>query len=77
VKLSFKEQKELDSLPATIESLEAEQTTVASRLADPETYQGESALVKQLTDRATEIETLILAAMTRWEALDAKQRGGK
>jgi ATP-binding cassette subfamily F protein uup len=77
VKLSFKEQKELDSLPATIESLEAEQTTVASRLADPETYQGESALVKQLTDRAKEIETLILAAMTRWEALDAKQRGGK
>jgi ATP-binding cassette subfamily F protein uup len=75
VKLSFKEQKELDNLPATIENLEAEQATVARRLADPETYQGDPSLVKQLTDRATEIEALILAAMTRWETLDARQKG--
>jgi len=75
VKLSYKEQKELDGLPATIENLEAEQTNIAARLADPETYQGDPAVVRQLTDRATELEDLILSAMTRWEALDAKQKG--
>jgi ABC transport system ATP-binding/permease protein len=75
VKLSFKEQKELDSLPTTIENLEAEQAKVAAQLADPLTYQGDPAEVKKLTDRATQIEEDILTAMTRWEALDAKQKG--
>jgi ATP-binding cassette subfamily F protein uup len=75
VKLSFKEQKELDTLPATIEKLEVEQTLIAARLADPATYQGDPAVVKQLTERAEQIEEQILTAMTRWEALDAKQKG--
>lgn len=75
VKLSFKEQKELDTLPATIEKLEGEQALIASRLADPATYQGDPAVVKQLTERAEQIEEQILTAMTRWEALDAKQKG--
>jgi len=75
VKLSFKEQKELDTLPATIEKLEGEQALIASRLADPATYQGDPVVVKQLTERAEQIEEQILTAMTRWEALDAKQKG--
>jgi ATP-binding cassette subfamily F protein uup len=76
VKLSFKEQKELDALPATIEKLETEQTLIAERLADPGIYQGDPALVKELTERAEQIEEQIITAMTRWEVLDAKQKGG-
>ena len=37
-KLSYKEQRELDALPARIEALEAEQKPIAELLADPPLY---------------------------------------
>jgi ATP-binding cassette subfamily F protein uup len=75
VKLSFKEQRELDGLPARIETLEREQAEVAARLAQPETYQGDPAEVKRLTDRAEALEIELLEAMERWDSLENKQRG--
>ena len=40
-KLSYKEQRELDALPQRIADLEAEQKRLATRLADPSTYQAQ------------------------------------
>ena len=73
-KLSYKEQKELESLPSKIETLEAEQAAIATRLADPATYQGEPAVAKGLTDRASAIEEELMTAMERWDLLEAKQK---
>ena len=71
-KLSFKEQKELESLPAEIEALEAEQTTINQTLADPNFYRDHTADIKPLQLRLTEIEVEIETKMARWEALDSR-----
>jgi ATP-binding cassette subfamily F protein uup len=75
-KLSYKEQRELDALPARIAALEAEQTELAARLADPATYQArageDSASLKALNERAEAIEAELLECLERWEALEAR-----
>jgi ATP-binding cassette subfamily F protein uup len=74
-KLSYKEGRELAELPARIEALEKEQREIEALLADPATYRDEPARVKPLQDRFAAIEDELLDALTRWEALEAKQRG--
>jgi ATP-binding cassette subfamily F protein uup len=71
-KLSFKEQKELEALPAEIEKLEQEQTTINDELAKPETYNKPDVL-KKLQTRLDEIEALTEAKLSRWEALELLQ----
>jgi ATP-binding cassette subfamily F protein uup len=71
-KLSYKEQRELDELPARIEALEAEQKTLNELLADPQSYvkdpQGTTAAHK----RVGEIDDELMAALERWEELGAR-----
>ena len=71
-KLSYKEQRELDALPARVEALEAEQTSLAARLADPALYTRESHAVPALQARHAEIDTELLNALERWELLGAR-----
>jgi ATP-binding cassette subfamily F protein uup len=71
-KLSFKEQKELDSIPPEIEKLELEQAAINQQLADSELYKSQSELVKTLQVRLVEIESLLEKLLARWEELDAK-----
>lgn len=71
-KLSFKEQKELDALPAEIEQLEAEQAKINQKLADPNIYRDHAADVKPLQVQLAQIEADIESKMQRWEALDSK-----
>ena len=71
-KLSFKEQRELDALPARIEALEAEQASLAARLADPALYTRESHAVPALQARHAVIDTELLNALERWELLGAR-----
>jgi ATP-binding cassette subfamily F protein uup len=71
-KLSFKEQRELEALPGRIEALEAEQKTLAERLASPTLYQDEPQRVPELQARHAAIEEELLAALERWEALDRR-----
>jgi len=71
-KLSYKEQRELDSLPGRIEALEAEQASVAARLADPALYVKEPQAVAALQARHVDIDTELLSAMERWEMLGAR-----
>ena len=71
-KLSYKEQRELDELPARIEALEAEQKTIGDRLASPELYTEEPQRVAALQARYAEIEDQLMAALERWEGLSAR-----
>lgn len=71
-KLSFKEQKELDELPALIEALEAEQDSINTTLADPDIYVQNPDQVKTLQARLSAIDTEIETKMTRWEELDKR-----
>ncbi|APW41238.1 ATP-binding cassette domain-containing protein [Rhodoferax saidenbachensis] len=68
-KLSFKEQRELDSLPATIAALEAEQKDITEALADGSLYGSDNARAVQLSERNTQIDDELMAALERWEAL--------
>ena len=69
-KLSFKEQKELDSLPDRIGSLEDEQSTLTARLSSGTLAGPEAAAVStRLGALAAEID----AAMLRWEELESRR----
>ncbi|MFO1271345.1 MAG: ATP-binding cassette domain-containing protein [Rubrivivax sp.] len=71
-KLSYKEQRELEALPARIEALEAEQAQIAARLASSELYVKEPQAVPALQARHAEIEDELMDALERWEALGAR-----
>ena len=73
VKLSYKEQRELEALPAQIEALETEQKNIESQLADGVIFTENPELGVTLTTRLSEIEEELLAALERWEALDSRQ----
>ena len=75
-KLSYKEARELEALPARIEVLEAEQAELAARLADPALYQGQAEDAAGLHARSEAIEAELLEALARWEALEAKAAAG-
>jgi len=71
-KLSYKEQRELEALPARIEALEAEQRQLAATLADPAFYAREAQRAGELSRRHAEIETELMSCLERWEALAAR-----
>ncbi|MFN7143548.1 MAG: ABC-F family ATP-binding cassette domain-containing protein, partial [Myxococcota bacterium] len=68
-KLSFKEQKEYEELPARIEALEGEQETLTARLADPAVYRDASVDTAALSRRLAAIPAEIEAMMERWSEL--------
>jgi ATP-binding cassette subfamily F protein uup len=68
-KLSYKEQRELDELPARIDALEAEQKQLGERLASSELYVSEPQRVAELQSRYGQIEAELMACLERWEAL--------
>ncbi|MGB9578574.1 MAG: ABC transporter ATP-binding protein, partial [Halothiobacillaceae bacterium] len=70
-KLSFKDQRELDQIPARIDALEAEQAELTARSSDPAFYQGDQATIKALLDRLAAIGQELEAAYARWAELDA------
>jgi ATP-binding cassette subfamily F protein uup len=69
-KLTNKERAELEALPKKIEMLEAEQTTVTERLADPAFFKKGGADVAKATTRLHEIEAELAAAYARWSELE-------
>lgn len=74
VKLSYKEQRELDALPDEIATLEAEQASLNTQLSDPDVFK-DYEKAGALQNRAEEIERLLLEKLERWEMLEAKQNG--
>ena len=74
VKLSYKEQRELDALPDEIAALENEQAEINAALSDPEIFK-DYEKAGALQARADEIELALLEKLERWEMLEAKQSG--
>jgi ATP-binding cassette subfamily F protein uup len=76
-KLSYKEQRELDSLPERIALLEAEQSELNRRLADPATYQvstvaGTSPDLAGMSARVAAIDEELLQLLERWQVLEQR-----
>ena len=74
VKLSYKEQRELDALPDEIAALEAEQAEINAALSHPDIFK-DYEQAGTLQARAEEIELALLEKLERWEMLEAKQSG--
>ena len=73
VKLSYKEQRELEQLPQLLEELETKITVLQAEIADPVFFQQAhditDAKLKALADTEAELETAFL----RWEELEEKK----
>ena len=70
-RLTFKETKELEGLPAEIETLEEEKAGLEARMADPAFYKGEGSAIAAATARLQELGERLEAAYARWEELEA------
>jgi ATP-binding cassette subfamily F protein uup len=68
-KLSYKEQRELEALPAQMEALEQEQQQIDQKLADGHLYANDPAQAALLSARHGEIEEALMTALERWEQL--------
>jgi ATP-binding cassette subfamily F protein uup len=71
--LSAKERRELDALPARIETLEKEQAGLTAVLADPALYKRDPAAFGQARERLEETERAHATAFTRWEELEGRR----
>ena len=70
-KLSYKEQRELDELPARIESLEAEQKSLAELLSGSALYTDTPQRVSEVQSRYDAIEHELTELLERWERLSS------
>jgi len=75
VKLSFKEQREMDGLPAQISALESEQKELAAQLEDGSIFAKDPKQGTRLSERFAAIDEMLLEIMERWEKLEAKANG--
>jgi ATP-binding cassette subfamily F protein uup len=71
-KLGYKEQRELEALPARIDALEAEQRAIGERLADPAFFVADPARAAAEAARHAQIEDELMACLERWEQLAAR-----
>ena len=71
-KPSYKEQLELEQLPARIEALEVEQRQLQAAVSDADFYKKPAGEIHETLGRLEELETLLLDAYTRWDALDSR-----
>ena len=70
-KLTYKEQRELESLPALIEALEIEQTQIQEQFSAPGFYQQTGSEIARITNRLAALQDELQAAYARWETLEA------
>jgi ATP-binding cassette subfamily F protein uup len=71
-KLTYKETRELESLPGEIEALEAEQKDLHARMHAPEYYRQPSDVLRADQRRSAEIEELLMEKLERWAALESQ-----
>jgi ATP-binding cassette subfamily F protein uup len=70
-KRSFKEQRELDGLPAVIDALETELSSLHAAMAEPEYFRKPGDLLARDQARLRDLEARLAAAFARWEELEA------
>ena len=77
LKLGFKQQKELDALPDTIEWLEREQHDLFQGMGDPGFYKKARADIVAANDRLEAVKKLLEDAYARWEKLEQTRLDGE
>jgi ABC transport system ATP-binding/permease protein len=71
-KLSFKEKRELDGLPARIEALEAEQSELHLRMGEAEFYRQSSATITDVLERLEALKNELEECYARWQSLESQ-----
>ena len=72
-KLSYKDQRELDQLPADIAKLEERIEELHAAMASPDFYQQDSGTIAQANDELANLESKLEQCFERWEALEAQK----
>ncbi len=72
-KRSYKEQRELEALPAQIEALEERQQALERAISRPDFYQGDHALVEQALADLARIQEELEGALQRWVELEGEE----
>lgn len=70
-KLSFKEQRELESLPARIDELETKQAALHAAMSAPSFYQQPKSDIAAASAKLETLERELAEAFTRWETLES------
>ncbi|GGK08230.1 ATP-binding cassette domain-containing protein [Luteimonas terricola] len=70
-KLSYKDARELEQLPARIEALETRLAEMTGALADPAFFRDDGSAIAAHNAAMAELQTGLDAAYARWEALEA------
>ncbi|GAB5451522.1 MAG: ATP-binding cassette domain-containing protein [Halioglobus sp.] len=71
-KLSYKEKRELEQLPAQLEALETRQAELEAQTADPGFYAGERAEIDAALSELVEVQTQLEQALERWVELEGE-----
>ncbi len=71
-RLSYKEQRQLEQLPAQIEKLEQEQKALNAGFSDPEFYRTESEAIRAKLSRFEEVQKELMDAYALWNDLDSR-----
>jgi ATP-binding cassette subfamily F protein uup len=74
-KLSYKDQRELDTLPDVIAALESEQEQLVAQLADGSWFSNDVQAATQAATRLAEIEQELMDKLERWTELEAASQG--
>ena len=69
-KLSYKEQSELEKLPAQIEKWETEQEALHTQMADSDFYQQDNDVITKAQQQLVALEADLATAYARWEELE-------
>jgi ATP-binding cassette subfamily F protein uup len=75
-KLSYKEKRELDSLPAKIEALEAEQSELYHRVGDGDFYRQSDGEITAVLERLKALTNELEECYGRWQTLESQVRAG-
>jgi ABC transport system ATP-binding/permease protein len=69
-KLSYKDSRELEQLPARIEQLEADVAARAEAMNDPSFYQQDSTAIQRANDALAKVQAELESAYARWSELE-------
>ena len=75
LKLSYKDQRELEQLPAEMEKLEKEQAELSAKLADGSWFVSDANAATLASQRLAEIEEALLEKLERWDILENMSKG--
>jgi ATP-binding cassette subfamily F protein uup len=70
IKLSYKDQRELDSLPAEIEGLEVSISEISGQISEPGFYQTDRAAIEVVEGRLANAQKQLAESYARWELLE-------